>query len=303
MRYLTYAANTKMTGLMLLILACTATPSARAQKPARPVQKAIRVELDGSSFLGIQMEDVTANNMAKYKLTGERGVIVRAVEKGSPAETAKIQENDVILEFSGMPVLSTMQLARMVRETPVGRKVDIVVSRDGRKQSLTAEIGKSGGSPSLGRNFELRPGDRDGFDLFGPNGRTFEFRVPRGEGFFYGMPNLGEGEFFSEKPRLGVTLEPLTDQMAEFLGVSGKKGLLVTTVEQSSPAASKLKAGDVITQADGQTVDNPDSLARIVRGKNDGVINLKVIRDKKEISIAVDLPKTDSARDKRGYRL
>jgi serine protease Do len=282
-------------GLIFLLLAFGMTPALLAQ--GKSVQKTVSVALDGFSYLGIQMEDVTADNMAKYKLSGERGVIIKSVEKGSPAEAAKLQENDVILEYAGMPVMSTMQLSRMVRETPVGRKVDIVVSRDGKKVNLAAEIGKREGPVSLDRGITMLPRQDEGrgFELFGPNGRIFQFRVPEGKGAFNYLLPRG---FTLDKPRLGVTLEPLTDQMAEFLGVPGKKGALVTSVEQGSPAASKLKAGDVITRADNQSVDNPDDLARIVRNKGDGRIDLKVVRDKKEVSIAVDLPKNPDGHPK-----
>src|SRR5881296_3300132 len=57
----------------------------------------------GGSYLGIEMDEVTADNMATYKLSAERGVIVRQVEKGSPAADAGIEEKDVVAEYDGMP--------------------------------------------------------------------------------------------------------------------------------------------------------------------------------------------------------
>ena len=106
-----------------------------------PASQILRLTLDGA-YVGIQMEDVTAENMAKYKLTSETGVIVRSVEKGSPAETARILENDVILEYAGIPVFSASGLVRLVQETPVNRTVNLVVSRDGKKINLAVKIGE-----------------------------------------------------------------------------------------------------------------------------------------------------------------
>jgi S1-C subfamily serine protease len=51
------------------------------------------------AYLGITMEDVTAVNMSQYKLNSERGVIVRSVQPGSPAEKATLKEKDVLMEF------------------------------------------------------------------------------------------------------------------------------------------------------------------------------------------------------------
>jgi S1-C subfamily serine protease len=246
--------------------------------------------LDSGSYMGVEMEDVTAANMATYKLSSERGVIVVSVEKSSPAETAGLRQKDVIVEYAGMPVFSSAQFSRMVRETPSGRTVDIVVSRDGKSVKLAAKIGTREGDLSRGgRRFQVIPRE---------NGRGFEFDIPGGRGFTWRMPDdrffrFGpEGEDFGSfgRPRLGVTLEPLTEQMADFLAVPGKKGVLITSVAANSPAADKLKAGDVVIQADGRPVDDPADLTRIIRSKrDDGKLNLQVVRDKKEVAVEVQL--------------
>jgi S1-C subfamily serine protease len=248
------------------------------------------------SYLGIEMDEVTADNFATYKLTAERGVIVRSVEKGSPAEAANLQEKDVILEYAGSTVHSAKQLARLVEETPAGRKVDLVVSRDGKRMNLSAKIGKREGPWSFGSGrFDFRrqggPGE---FRFQGPQGRMFQFGVPEGkEGpFSFKFPESGDFGFFMKRPRLGVTLENLTDQMADYLGVPGKKGVLVTSVADGTPAAAaRLKAGDVIVRANNKEIDSPDDIARIVGDEDSGQrLELKVIREKKEMTLVVELP-------------
>jgi serine protease Do len=232
---------------------------------------------ESGAYLGIQMEDVTPANLSAHKLSAERGVIVRAVEKGSPAESAKLQENDVILEYCGMPVISAAQFGRMVRETPSGRIVDLSVSRDGKKLTISAKLGNQPppAEDNLG-NIQRY------FNLPAPGGRNFQYRVqPRTM-----VPPLDRPP---DKPRLGVSLQPLTDQMAEFLGVTGKTGAMITAVETGSPAAGKLKAGDVVISADGKRVADPDDLSQIVQQKS-GKLELKVIRERKEVTVSVDLP-------------
>ncbi len=274
-------------------------PQAMAQN--RQVVRDIRVELDGGGFLGIEMEDVTADNMATYKLSSERGVIVRSVVKGSPAETAGLRQKDVILEYAGMPVFSAEQIRRLVRETPIGRKVDIVVSRDGQKVPLAAKIGKKEGAGVITGRW---PGGEPGVLMFeGPEGRAFRFRAPEGRRGLV-IPDLrwlDEGAL-PARPRLGVTLQPLTEQMAEFLAVPGKEGVLVTSAVEGSPAAGKLRAGDVIVQADGKSVGSPEDLTKIVLGKEEGgKLELKVIREKKETLVTVVLGSAETR--KTGFRL
>jgi len=101
-----------------------------------------------------------------------------------------------------------------------------------------------------------------------------------------------------------VTLQELTDQMGEFLGVPGKRGALITSVLDDSPAFGKLKAGDVIVRADTRTIESPDDLSRLVRSKGDGEsVELRLIRDKKEMTVTVELPKSGEKPKSKGYRM
>ncbi|HEV2419040.1 MAG TPA: PDZ domain-containing protein, partial [Terriglobia bacterium] len=68
------------------------------------------------AYLGVVMNDVTAQDVSAMKLPGEYGVIVRHVEPDSPAAKAGLETNDVILEFGGMRVWSASQLEQLVRE-------------------------------------------------------------------------------------------------------------------------------------------------------------------------------------------
>ncbi len=240
---------------------------------------------DSKTFLGIQMEDVTADKLAQYKLNHERGVIVNSVVKGSPAEAANLQKDDVILEFAGTQVWSSVQMTRLVEETPPGRKVDLAVSRDGKRINLTAQIKARDERDSSDRAFnEMFPQD-----LFGANGRGFQFKN--------GIPAPQS----ANKPKLGVALQSLTDQLAEYFGVEGKKGVLISSVTPNSPSSGKLNPGDVIISADGKSIEEPDDLAQFVRDKS-GAINLKVVRDKKEITVTVTLPE-EGRRDNKGFKL
>jgi serine protease Do len=264
---------------------CMALPFSNAQ--ARVYSNVMQLDNSGA-YLGIQMDDVNASNLSKYKLKNERGAIVRSVAKGSPAEAATIKEDDVILEFGGNQVWSSLQLSRLVRETPVGRKVDLIVSRDGKQINLSAKLEKRE-SRSADNAREPQPEE-----FFGPGPRSFQFRWPDGSGAGPGVVISTSG-----KPRLGITIQPLTDQLGEFLGVPNKKGVLVSSVMDGSPSVGKLKSGDVITSFDGKAIENPEDLTRLIRNKSEGSVTLKVIRDKKEITVVVSLPEGEE----KGYKL
>ena len=207
-----FKIKTIVIALCIFLLGSLTAPLCQAQ--AQTITRMIQIG-SGGAYLGIEMEDVTAENMSTFKLKSERGIIVRSVVKGSPAEDANLQENDVLLEFAGYQVRSTQQLKRLVEETPVGRNVELVVSRDGQKMNVSAQIGER-------EEFGSRAGNRINRDpiIIVSNDRSFQFQWPDnfGEGF---------GVWTDRKPRLGVTLQPLTDQLGEFLGAPDGKGALV----------------------------------------------------------------------------
>jgi len=272
--------------MAIVCAACLAAlPFASAQ--TRIFSNVLQSDSSGA-YLGIQMDDVDESNMSKYKLDGERGVIVRSVVKGSPAETAGIKEDDVILEFGDTRVWSSLHMSRLVRETPVGRKVNLAVSRDGKRMNLSAKLERR--APGSAENQMLVVPDGSG----GPGSRAYSFRLPEGFGL-----NPDRRSSPDTKPRLGIRVQPLTGQLAEFLGVPDKKGVLVAEVMEGSPSAGKLRSGDVIFNMDGKTVDDPEELMRYVGNKPEGSITLKVIRDKKESTVVVSLPEGEG----KGYKL
>src|ERR1041385_4840991 len=65
----------------------------------------------------------------------DRGAIVRRVQTGSPADKAGVREGDVILEFNREQVIGAAQLTRLVRETPVGRTIDVKIRRGDRDET------------------------------------------------------------------------------------------------------------------------------------------------------------------------
>jgi membrane-associated protease RseP (regulator of RpoE activity) len=86
--------------------------------------------------------------------------------------------------------------------------------------------------------------------------------------------------------RIGVSTTPLGKQLADYFGVT--HGVLVNSVEANSPAErAGLKAGDVVTEADGQQVEDADDLVRALGAKDEGEVTLTVVRERKQRSVRV----------------
>src|SRR5437773_8412085 len=98
---------------------------------------------DGSSWLGVETHEVTADKAKALKLSAERGVVLGKIVPDSPAAKAGLKENDVVTEINGQRVEGAAQFRRMIHEIPAGRSIQLTVWRDGRTQTVSATLAKS----------------------------------------------------------------------------------------------------------------------------------------------------------------
>src|SRR5262249_44132458 len=90
---------------------------------------------------------------------------------------------------------------------------------------------------------------------------------------------------------LGVGIQPLTPELARKFGVGESEGVLVNEVFEKDPAASAgIKPGDIITKIDGNPVDTPNRLSRLVAGLVPGATaKVEVVRDQVRLTLDVGL--------------
>ncbi len=259
------------------------------------------------SYLGVFLEEVTAERMKELGLSEERGAIVMKVVDGGPAEKAGLKENDVIVAFNGRPVESVRELQRMLGDIPAGRNVSIDVRRGGAQQTISATLGKRETDLGYFRGgFNLDPEAmkryQDALKELEKNRALTDEEVKKlreSYGVDKGFGNFGNFNFFFpglrgsfRGTRIGITAEPLTPQLADYFGVKSTGGVLVTEVHADWPAAKAgLKAGDVITAIDNQKVDSIDTLLTVLMGKGVGTITLNIIRDRNPQTVNVTIEK------------
>lgn len=105
---------------------------------AKPIVEQVMKTGDFKSVaLGMSGYTVSAVERSGYDLgTGGKGVIVGGVEAGSPAAAAGLQVNDIILKMGDTDIQSMSQLRRELYKYKTGDAVDVVVSRNGKKETL-----------------------------------------------------------------------------------------------------------------------------------------------------------------------
>ncbi|MBB3230879.1 DegQ family serine endoprotease [Halomonas stenophila] len=90
---------------------------------------------------------------------------------------------------------------------------------------------------------------------------------------------------------LGVSIQPVSEDLAESFGMEQAKGALIAELDSSGPAAKGgLKAGDVILEVNGQQVDHSTTLPRLVGDTAPGEeVELSVLRDGQRETITVEV--------------
>jgi Do/DeqQ family serine protease len=96
--------------------------------------------------------------------------------------------------------------------------------------------------------------------------------------------------------RLGVTIQAITPELANTLGLGATNGALVSDVESNGPAASAgIERGDVITAINGETVKDSNTLRNKVAELGPGAsVKVTVVRDGKEQVLAATLAELSS---------
>ena len=257
---------------------------ALAEAPLPPPQ-GVTVFHFGDNFLGVSAEEITHENMGRYGLSGEpRGVGVREVVKDSPAERAGLRAGDVILRFDGEPVTSLRKLNRLIDESAPEHQARLTVRRGGSEQEITVKLGKRemGGLLNEGGWGKQSEEWRRYGDQVRKQGEELRKQM---ETWRRDNPNLfsvisGGGR------RIGVTTNALGKQLADYFGVT--HGVLITSVGDDSPAArADLKAGDIVTEVEGEKIDEAGDLSRALNRKDEGEVTLTVVRDRNRRTVRV----------------
>lgn len=192
-------------------------------------------------LLGVVVGAVTRELAEALKLDRSAGALVNDVTPGGSADRAGIKPGDVILEFDGQTIETWGDLPPLVGAHAPGTKVEILVSREGRKRTFEATLD------------ELDAGDA-------------------------GTPASGGGHQ-RQSNALGLAVEPLTPEQRRALG-NPEGGVIVSEVESDAAYRAGVLPGDVILMINSKEVRDMDDFESIVAGLSPGkAVALRVLRD------------------------
>jgi S1-C subfamily serine protease len=167
----------------------------------------------------------------------------------------------------------------LIGATQPGTKISLTIWRNGAKQTVSATL-------------DARP-----VNLFVFGGQDFP------DGALPPMPPMPAVPFNggnpfptipANSPMVGFEGEALNSQLAEFFGV--KEGVLVRSVNPKTPAErAGLKAGDVVVKVNGTPVTTPREITGLVLSSRRKAISFTIVRNKKEISLNIEIAEDRSA--------
>ncbi|HEX9052007.1 MAG TPA: trypsin-like peptidase domain-containing protein [Anaeromyxobacter sp.] len=209
-------------------------------------------------FMGVSVGDLTPDLTQAFGFSpGTKGALVQSVVPRGPAAKAGLEAGDLIVALNGKPVESAGGVTRTVALVPPGGKVDVTVLRKGQKKEFTFKVAQ-------------RPED-EGVAQKGESGEE------------------EEGGAKAQTQKLGVSLAPLTADMARELGVSPSEGVVVTNVVDGGPAErAGMRRGDVILEVNRQPVKTTDDVKRAIdKMKAGDMALLRVRRGDQAVFLAV----------------
>ena len=176
-------------------------------------------------YLGVYVGDLSPGLAKEFQVPDTSGALVQSVESTGPSAKAGLKNGDVVRKYNGQTVPDAGALTAMVTQTDPGTTVTLSILRDGKPMDLKVTLGE-------------RPANA---------GAT-----------------PGRGQAPSGSALEGITVQNLTPNLRDQLGIPGSvTGVVVSNIDQSSPAAEYVQRGDVIESINRQPVRNVNDFNRL----------------------------------------
>jgi serine protease Do len=187
--------------------------------------------------IGVQWQKAD-NKPELFKGLGtSQGVLVSIIQKGGPAEKAGIKVDDIIIAMNGKSIKDGDELVSRVSDTPIGTPVNLTVDRDGKRMEFKVTI-------------------MDRSEVFKDDPRFADLKQSPED------PVKPEAE--ASQYKFGMKLHALTDAEHTSMGLEGKGGLVVRSVDTGSFAEDiGLFEKDVILAINRQPVSSVEDVLKI----------------------------------------
>jgi S1-C subfamily serine protease len=229
-------------------------------------------------YLGVNVGNIDSDAVSRLRLKDNKGAIVTIIDHDAPAGSV-LRYNDVILSINGETLESAEHFTRILKEMPAGRKLALVILRDGAQQSVTVQLVDH-------KEMEQAIWKRMNSSSFSipeePQGKTI-LTSPGNDS----MP--GHMPLITSTLNVGAMVEPLTAQTADYLGLSA--GVMIKQVARKSEAEfAGLRRYDVILKVGAEGITTTADWDRAVRSNEGKSVQITLLRERHQqvVTLQVD---------------
>lgn len=207
-------------------------------------------------LLGVVIQNITDDTAKALELKEKNGALVSSVQSGGSADKAGIKRGDIITSINGERIEDSNVLRNKIAGTMPGTEIRLTVARDTKELELTATLDEF-----RAEDAKQRPGDND----------------------------RQNDEPQNQSGKLGVTLAPVTPELAKTLGLEADSdGLIITEVDQDGPAAEAgLSRRDVILEINRRSVKSVADVQSALEGAGGRPVLLLVMTKGRTIYMTV----------------
>lgn len=182
-------------------------------------------------WIGVMVQDLTAELAERFNLKEPFGVIITEVTKQSPAYHAGLRRGDIILEFDGKVLSESAVLRNLVAQRKIGTVANVKIWRNGQSFNVPITVAQL----------------------------PFETYLE--------TKNYRKTQRATENPFKGLSVIELDPSMAKQIGADIEdKGVIVYRIEPGSPAEnSGLRKGDLIMEIERQKITNASEFQRVIQ--------------------------------------
>ncbi len=196
-------------------------------------------------YLGVMIQTLTPELAKNFGMEGRKGVLIGDVSPDTPAARAGLKQGDVIVQFDGKPAEEVLSFRSHVASTKPGSEVQIVVMREGKEITVTVKI---------------------------------DALSKEDEGRARGGRSAGSGTSM----KLGMTVQNLTDELAERFGYEKEQGVVVSDVDEGSAAAKAgIQPGMLIQEVNRKAIHNTREFEDAIQEAKSGKSALLLVKDGK----------------------
>ena len=205
-------------------------------------------------WLGVQIHDVNSEMAEELELETQRGAIIGRILEDSPAAKAGFQRKDVIVAVDDEAIMNVKHLRHVIAMAKPHSKVSVTAMREGEKLDIPVTLGE-----------RTDAAVRDSFKHHGKSQTGWK----------------------------GLSLQTLTESLADAFGYEPHEGVLIAGVEPGSPAAEagsadeKLRKSDLILEVENQHVQNVGAFKAAVNTDKESIL-LRVKRGEQVWYVTVE---------------